>query len=362
MVPRHVPRPTRSAPALVAVALAGLTVAPAADAARSPVRVTADPVSRALTTKDATARVTVRNGGKRRLTGLKLTVGARKGVRVRVVGARGASRTRALPALRAGKRVAVRVRLRRTRGGPKAGRVTVRVRQKGRTVATTRLSFGPRAAPTPTPSPAPAPAATLTGRYFWGSLYTVNGIDQRTLLFTGSSLVRTSAAEGSWPVCAAASEDCRPYAFDPATNALVVDGVPATFDGRRIVLDGLTYTELGAAAPGARWDVVLTYSNSTGLCPLSCSYFTEYLAFRPDGTFIRSAVSSGTGPGADWSVVPPDSKGTYEVRADRTLRLAFADGKERIETLGVFPADDGTYPANPTAGIVLDGDGYFDIS
>ena len=76
-----------------------------------------------------------------------------------------------------------------------------------------------------------------------------------------------------------------------------VDGVPAAFDGRRIELDGQTYTELGAAAPGARWDVVLTYANSSGLCPLSCSYVTEHLTFRPDGTFMRSSVSSGTGPG-----------------------------------------------------------------
>ncbi|MGX6447309.1 hypothetical protein ACVU7I_04485 [Patulibacter sp. S7RM1-6] len=107
--------------------------------------------------------------------------------------------------------------------------------------------------------------------------------------------------------------------------------------------------------------MTLTYSNSTGVCPLYCSYYTEDLSFRPDGTFIRGAVASGSGGGYDWGVVPDDQKGTYEIRADRTLRLAFADGTERVETLAIFPADDGTYPANPTAGIVLNGDGYFAI-
>lgn len=104
----------------------------------------------------------------------------------------------------------------------------------------------------------------------------------------------------------------------------------------------------------------MTYSNSSGICPLYCSYFTEYLTFRPDGTFIRSAVAPGSGPIVDWGVVPPDSKGPYEVRGERTLRLAFADGKERIETVALFMNDDGSLKA-PGEGVLLGGDGYFDI-
>jgi len=90
-------------------------------------------------------------------------------------------------------------------------------------------------------------------------------------------------------------------------------------------------------------------------------YFTEHLQFNADGTFVRNAVASGTGPVVDWASVPPADRGTYEVGADGLLRLAFADGKLRAETIGVFLADDGT-PKSPTEGIVLDSDGYFDIS
>jgi len=61
--------------------------------------------------------------------------------------------------------------------------------------------------------------------------------------------------------------------------------------------------------------------------------------------------TSGSGPVVDWSSVPPNRRGTYEVRADHTLPPAFADGTERI--------DNGSLKA-PGDGIVLGGDGSFD--
>jgi hypothetical protein len=339
-----------------ALAAAGLASAPVAHAAAPPATVTAPAIAKALTARGAKTTVTVRNTSKRRLTGLSLRPATTEGVRVRVSGARRG--VRAVGPLAAGRSTRFGVTLHRAGGGPKAGRVTLRLRRNGRTIATGRVVFGPKAAPAPTP--APAPKETLTGRYYWGSRYTINGIEQYTLIFTGPDLVFTGDTDAAYPSCTAATETCRPYTYDPATRALTIDGRPATIEGNTLTRDGQAHFLLGAATAGARWDTVLTYSNSTGLCPLHCTYYTEHLTFRPDGTFIRGAVASGTGS-VDYGVIPPDQKGVYEVRADRTLRLAFADGTERIATLGVFPDDAGGYPANPSAGIVLGGDGYFDI-
>lgn len=153
----------------------------------------------------------------------------------------------------------------------------------------------------------------------------------------------------------------------PITKALsskgqrsTIDGKPATLEGRGIEWDGDRYREWGVPPAGTRWDTTVTYSNSSGICPLYCSYFTEHLTFRPDGTFARDAVASGSGPVVDWASVPPNRRGTYEVRADGTLRLAFADGSERVETVAQYRNDDGSLqPAGE--GLLLNGDGYFDI-
>ncbi|MCK9248623.1 MAG: hypothetical protein M0P31_06565 [Solirubrobacteraceae bacterium] len=342
---------------LAAASALGLALAPSASAAPQ-VEVTAKPITKSLTKKNARTTVAVKNVTKRRLTGLTVTVGARKGVRVTVAGAKRGSRTRRLKPLAAGRTTKVTVRLRRTGKRPKSGTVSVRVRRNGKTRATGRLAFGPDAAP------------KMTGRYFWGSTYSLNGPRPHSLYFTGPKYVYTGKVKGEWPTCTTVTEDCRPYTFDAAKGELTVDGRKTELEGERLKvddddaedgkIDGHTYWELGRPKAGARWDVVLTHSSASGICPLYCNYFTEHLRFSPDGTFVRGSVASGTGPVVDWAVVPDDSKGTYEVRKDRKLRLAFADGKERIETLGIYPGKVG-YPDNPTAGAVLDGDGYFDI-
>ncbi|WP_026911521.1 hypothetical protein [Patulibacter minatonensis] len=343
-------------PAVLATS-ALLVAAPAAPAASSApattspsVTLTATAITKALSSKRTKTTVTVANTGRAKLSGLTLRAAGAKGVQGTIAGAKRG--VRALKPLKAGAKVRVSVTLRRTKGGPTSGAYGLRVRQKGKVVASGRIAFGPKATPV---------EDTVVGRYYWGSKYTLNGIQQYTLLFSSPGLVFTGDAEGTFPVCTAVTEDCRPYTYDPRTKALTIDGKPATITGTKLELDGQAYFALGTATAGARWDTVLTYSNSSGVCPLYCSSFTEYLTFRPDGTFIRSAVASGSGPAADYAVVPADQKGTYEVRADGTLRLAFADGKERVETLGVFPDKADAYPANPSAGIVLDGDGYFDI-
>jgi hypothetical protein len=326
------------------------------------VRLSVRAVAAPLSTKAATTTVAVTNAGRRPLRGLTLSVRADKGVKLALAGARRGATSRSLKPLKAGGTVRVAVALSRTGRGPQRGTVAVKVVRNGRALASARLAFGGSGGGSNRTQPAPPPPNpnTLAGRYFWGSLYTLNGTEQNTLWFTSDTLVYTAATESAWPTCTAVSDVCKPYSYDAASNALTIDGKPATLTGRRMSFDDDNYFEFGFPPAGSRWDTLVTYSNSSGICPLYCNYYTEELTFRPDGTFIRGAVSSGSGPIVDWAAVPPDSKGTYEVRADRTLRLAFADGRERIETVALYLRDDGTL--QPVGdGIILGGDGYFDI-
>lgn len=350
-------RSVAAAACTVAVAAIPAATAVAAD---PPVKVSARPVAAALSTKAKTVTVVVTNASRRRQSGLTLSVASAKGVKVVVAGAGRGRTTRALPPLRAGRSARIAVKVSRTSRGPSAARLAVKVRRGRKTLATARISFGARRPGATEPAQPPANPNSLEGRYFWGSRYTLNGIQQNTLWFTGPNLVWVEPTESAWPTCAAVSEQCKSYSYDASANALTIDGKPATLTGRGLEWDDDSYREFGFPKAGTRWDTYVTYSNSSGVCPLYCSYYTENLAFRPDGTFIRDAVSSGTGPVIDWGVVPPDSKGTYEVRADRTLRLAYADGRERIETVANYLDDDGSLQA-VGEGLLLGGDGYFDI-
>lgn len=345
------------------VLAAAAAAAPATAAAKPAVRVSAQPLAAPLTARAAKTTIVVRNAGRARVAGLTLAVSAPKGVKVSLAGAKRGKASRSLPALKGRGSLRVTIALSRTAKGPARGRLTVMVTRRGKAVASTRLAFGRGRGSTRTgPVGPPADPNDLSGRYFWGSQYTINGILMHTLYFTSKQYVWVDDVEGSWPTCTAVSEQCKPYSYDARANALTIDGKPATLKPNRAIdYDGDSYAEFGFPAAGTRWDTYVTYANSSGICPLYCSYYTENLAFRPDGTFIRDAVSSGSGPIVDWAVVPPDSKGTYEVRADRTLRLAFADGRERIETVALYLTDDGKALQPVGEGLLLNGDGYFDI-
>jgi hypothetical protein len=353
---------------LAAAAVAVAAAPTAATAARPQLRVYATAV-KTLSAKPVRTTVTVKNVSKRRLTGLTVTVRTPKGVKVTVAGARRGTASRTLKALRAGQTARVGVSLRGSRSAPKRGRFTVQVTRGHRTLASARVAFGgsskARRGSRPTPGrrgPATPPANpnTLAGRYFWGSNYTLNGIEQLTLYFTSDTLVDTAPTGSAWPACNAPSDSCKPYSYDARTNTLTIDGRAATLSGRTLTLDGQGYAELGFPPAGARWDTTITYANSSGLCPLYCSYFTENLTFRPDGSFARDAIASGTGPVVDWSSIPPSSKGTYEVRRDHTLLMAYEDGRQVVDTVGLYLNDDGSLQA-PGRGVILGGDGYFDI-
>jgi hypothetical protein len=199
----------------------------------------------------------------------------------------------------------------------------------------------------------------LAGRYFWTQVYLgVAGIYQYTLYFTNDTYVYTGKPTGSWPTCTEVTTTCKTYTYDSTTGTLTINDKSATLKGLKLTYGGATYWQLGAAAAGARWDTTLTYSNSIGTCPDACTDAAIWYAFAPDGRFIRGNGSSSTNIFSTWVVTGNDRKGTYEVRADRTLQLTYADGTQQILTLGIYPADDLTYPTNPTAGIILNGTGY----
>lgn len=339
----------RSVARRAALTVAGLLAAAAAlpaAAAASTVEVTPPSIDRPLQMKRTTVRVAIKNTSKRALRDLSVTVRPPKGVRVRVAGAKKGTSTRRLKTLRAGRTTRISVGVQRLKGGPTSGTVSVRVKRKRKNLASERIRFGvPR----------------LTGRYFWGSTFTLNGIRQETLYFATDGLVYTDDLEGAWATCPAEDAKCRPYQYSEDGKTLVIDGKPAEISGRSIGWDGQRYSELGVPPAGTRWAARMTYSNSSGICPLYCSYFTEHLQFNADGTFVRGALVSGSSPVVDWASVPADQRGTYEVGADGLLRMAFADGKMRTETIGVYVNDDGTLKS-PTEGMILNGDGYFDIT
>ena len=157
------PRPS-SLSAVLAVVAATVVAAPATAATPS-ISVTPKPVATSLSTKASKTTITVKNGAKRRATGLTLSVTAAKGVKVVLSGAKRGKLSRKLKPLKAGKAVRVGVSLRRTGSkGPRSGSLAVKVTRKGKTVARGRLAFG---ATTPA-APAPDPNS-LAGRYFWGS-------------------------------------------------------------------------------------------------------------------------------------------------------------------------------------------------
>jgi hypothetical protein len=347
----------------VPLVLAAVVAAPATAAAKSSVSVSATALAAPLTTRAAKTSIVVRNGGRARLAGLTLAVRAPKGVKVALAGARRGKTSRALPALKGSRSLRVAISLSRTARGPARGRLTVKVTRKGKALGSARLAFGSGRAPGRTgPAQPPVDPNDLTGRYFWGTQYTLNGILMHTLYFPSKQFVWVDDVEGTWPACAAPSEQCKAYTYDAASNTLTIDGRAAVLKpDHSIDYDDDNYGEFGYPAPGTRWDTYVTYANSSGLCPLYCNYFTENLEFRPDGTFIRDAVASGSGAVVDYAIVPADQKGTYEVRADRTLRMAFADGRERIETVALYLTDDGSALRPVGDGLLLNGDGYFDI-
>jgi hypothetical protein len=334
--------------AIAGSVVAALAVVPAGATAASSVTITAPPLEGPLPTKGQTVKIAVQNVSKRKLSGLSINVRPVKGVRVTVAGAKKGTTTRRLSTLKAGKTTRVSVRLQRLKGGPKVGAVTARVLRGKRTAASQRVQFGIN-------------PNTLAGRYFWGSTFTLNGTRMETLYFSNDNLVFTDDMEGAYANCTVADEKCRPYQYVAKGNQLQIDGKPAVLNGRKLEYDGQSYLEFAAPPAGTRFDANLTYVNTSGICPLYCNYFREDLRFFADGKLIRGAVISGTGPVVDYGIVPPDSLATYEVRADGTIRMLFGDGKERIETIAFYLADNGTLQS-PSDGVVLNGDGYFDIS
>jgi hypothetical protein len=350
----HRTTPVRGAMAATIV-LAALAATPAlATAAAAPVTVSAQPITAPLQGK-ATTSVTLANTTKQKLTGLRVSVSVPKGI---------SASGRGVPAIAPGKSASVKVTLTRKASGPTSGTAKIRVTRKGKVVAGGSLPFGTgtgtsQSAPSTTPPAPPANPNTLAGRYFWHSQYTINGIQQYPLFFANDTTVAndTDLFKDAWPTCAAG---CANYTYNGASGQGTINGAPFSVTGHKLTFDGDSYDEVASPPAGTRWDTTITYSNSSGICPLMCNYYTENLTFLPDGTFARDSVASGTSPTFDYAAVPANRRGTYEITADHLLHLNYADGTVRVDTVAQWMNADGSLQA-PGEGVLLDGDGYFDI-
>jgi hypothetical protein len=67
-------------------------------------------------------------------------------------------------------------------------------------------------------------------------------------------------------------------------------------------------------------------------------------------------VSSST-PEGDFTSLPPDQHGTYQVQSGGKILFTYADGHTLTETLGIMEKDD-DHP-DPQEGILLDGSIYW---
>lgn len=355
---------THPAAALLLLAVVGAAAPAGSHAAATKVTVTPTAIAGPLSGKSTKATVVIANAGGSKLSGLTVSLAAPKNVVGTIATRKGSAKRAELRALRAHRQTTLTVGLRAKAGAPAAGRATVLVKRRGKTVASGLLGFGGLGSQPGGAGLPPVNPNTLAGRYFWHSIYTLNGITQDSLYFTNDTLAfvgDASDAPAALPSCAAPSDTCKPYTYDGATNALTIDGKPATLQAHGVEFDGSTYGEFASPPAGSRWAVTVTYANSSGLCPLYCTYYREDLTFLADGTFAKDGVVSGSSPTVDFASIPPTRRGTYEVRADRTLALSFADGTQRVETVGVYVNDDGSLKA-PGDGLLLGGEGYFDIS
>lgn len=354
-------RTLRPAAGVAALALAGaLAVAAPAGAAPRP-SVTAKAPSAVARGTTATVKVTVRNRSARRLSGLSLTASQPTGTRVTVAGAKRGTRTRALKTLKGRGRTTVTVRVTPGAKAQASSKVRLTLRRRGRTQATASAAValaGTNGAPAPAPATNP-----WAGRYFWRSSFNGTTTFIEGYYFGSGGFAYRGIPEGGLQDCSTTTaagdgDGCVPYAYDPATGALAVNGVPAAAAGPHgLNVGDETLTEAVIPAPGSRWDLELSFINAYGLCPLSCTTVTVDLDLRSSGVFARGAAVSGTTPDANFGALPPDKHGTYSVEPGGRIVFAYADGKVVTETIAVLLNDAGQ--PDPAYGLLLDDSVFF---
>ena len=308
--------------------------------------------------------VSVANAGRRSATKVKLQLTLAKGVQAK-------RRSVTFKRIRGGRKGTATLRLRLTKRAKATSVVKVRASGKGLKTARSELVLR-LAGSTPKGRSRVKAKETLVGKAFthvtvdvmssnrWTAYYFVNDRFAYRGIPEGTG-IRPCAAKTAVPEENGDPGDgCIPYTFDAKTGAVVLDGVQGTLDQARTSMK-VGEDELSLAVvpkPGLRWTGVLRGVSVWGFWP-NQTVSQRWLTTNANGEFALERSTIGTMIDTNFAVVPPDSKGTYEVLPNGLFRMAYADGKVETWTMTIT-RDAKTGDENPaTAGFLLDDTQYF---
>jgi alpha-galactosidase-like protein len=319
-----------------------------------------------------------------RATRLKLRVSntgsaPARDVRLALGRARGATakpRTARWRRLAAGKSVTATVRVKLTRRARRTTRIAVRVRARGNVRATGAIKLA-IAGKKRKPARPPAVKGALVGRHFWGFRSRPDyAWENHGVYFVDDRWAYEGLPKGGLPRCTSVTEElddkgkpigdgCRRYTYDRVSGALTVGDLTGTYKDGKLTLDEIEMRELTTPKPGTRYELKLDHRGFSGFCGLitGCTTWQETLGLLPDGQFVRTSRTVSTIGGSGTPFVglinyPPSERGTYEIQSRGRIRLAFADGTIRVETIGIQRNEQGK-PDPVNTGLLLDDTNFY---
>ena len=317
--------------------------------------------------------VKVANTGTAAATGVKLKVGAARGLSVR-------PGTISIRTLKAGRSTTRRVRVTLTRKAKATTTLALKATGAKKLSATGRVALRIGTAkkvkatppqPSPTP-PAPTPANPLVGTYWWYTInHTDSAWDNHGVFFVDGQWAYRGIPQGGLPsACPTPDGKCVPYTYDKATGAVTLGTDAGTFKDNKLQIadegDVRDFDRLAIPAAGARYDVNLVHRGFQGMCGFitGCTTWENWLRLMPDGQFVYSRSTTttmgdpGLGPFTAAGSYPPDEHGTYEVQAGGRIHLAYADGTTKDHTFAVS-LDAAGNPDPGKEGVFLDEDNFY---
>jgi len=323
-------------------------------------------------------KVTVANNGTAAATKVTLRASAGKGTSFK-------HRTLALKTIKRGKSKRVGVRLRLTKKAAKTSTLKLSAAAKGvkqRATASVVLQIGkPKAIRKPAPKgggPSQPAKAPLAGLYFTHvEISTMSSNSWSALAFLDDHWAYEGIPEGGLPTCSGpapgkdstdgATPGCVPYGYDPATGALTIAGKPETIDAKltTVSLDGEEYDAAPLIPAGTTLSAALKAIDVSGFWP-NQGITIRYLSMAPNGNFAISSSSFGTFGGlpgmagfGDYSVVPPDERGSYVFGPNGDLHLNYADGHSDVRMTAIL-RDHQTGSADPAVdGFLFGGEQFY---
>lgn len=249
--------------------------------------------------------------------------------------------------------------------GPRTASATVTVSGDGQRVSH-HTSIGP-----PPPALSSPRAGQITGRYFWGTkINPLQGWDNVAIAFVNSKWAYRGFPPHGIPSCPSggvargSGDGCVRYSYNAATRSVSVGNQHGKWvSGGSLTLGNQQYAPLSIPSAGATFSVSLEQVGYEGICPSSCTTYTDYLQLNRYGVFSFGSQTIGTfgspgGPFTAGSVTSGSQYGTYEVDRRGRLRLMFADGKTQIRTFAVLTNNRGR-PDPAHAGLMLGSQNFY---